>query len=267
MDASWHVCQSCGLSSGNVAASSGAYRCSRAAPRLQRDLQQKSSCAASFSQHRRFALSPVVERRKQRSRRRGFVQQCRASSSGGGKQDYYTLLGLQTGATDKEIKQAYRKLALKYHPDVNKAADAQERFLDIKMAYQTLSDPKSRQRYDWERTRTGSGGFGDFDLGNAWDNMWGRETSSKKKEEEEFYGFGDLFKDIEADLKRRADRVKAGKTKSLWEELADLGEEFVEFLEKELDIKDDNDTNEFNGRAYSGSASSTRRVVPGALLT
>jgi curved DNA-binding protein len=63
-------------------------------------------------------------------------------------QDYYEVLGLDRGASAEEIQRAYRKLARKYHPDVNKDPGAEERFKQIGEAYQVLSDPKSRQRYD-----------------------------------------------------------------------------------------------------------------------
>jgi curved DNA-binding protein len=62
--------------------------------------------------------------------------------------DYYGVLGLDRGASTEEIQRAYRKLARKYHPDVNKDPGAEERFKEIGEAYQVLSDPKSRQRYD-----------------------------------------------------------------------------------------------------------------------
>lgn len=62
--------------------------------------------------------------------------------------DYYETLGIKREATDAEIKSAYRKLARKYHPDVNKTKEAEEKFKDINEAYEVLGDKQKRQRYD-----------------------------------------------------------------------------------------------------------------------
>lgn len=62
--------------------------------------------------------------------------------------DYYRTLGIAKTATDEDIKKAYRKLALKYHPDKNKAAGAEDRFKEIAEAYEVLSDKKKRDVYD-----------------------------------------------------------------------------------------------------------------------
>ena len=78
--------------------------------------------------------------------------------------DYYSTLGVAKTATDKEIKQAYRKLARKHHPDVNpgdKAAEA--RFKEINEAYEVLSDPDKRKKYDelganWRHVRAAGAG-------------------------------------------------------------------------------------------------------------
>src|SRR5918996_289885 len=79
--------------------------------------------------------------------------------------DYYKILGVDRKADDKTIKSAYRKLARKYHPDVNKGKD--EKFKEISEAYEVLSDPEKRRRYDtlgpdWQRyaQQTPSGGPG-----------------------------------------------------------------------------------------------------------
>ena len=62
--------------------------------------------------------------------------------------EYYQVLGLTRGADEKEIKQAYRKLALKFHPDKNAAEDAEERFKEIGEAYEVLSDEKKKAAYE-----------------------------------------------------------------------------------------------------------------------
>jgi DnaJ-class molecular chaperone len=72
--------------------------------------------------------------------------------------DYYKILGVSQGASDAEIKKAYRKLAKQHHPDVNKGdKSSEDRFKDISAAYDTLSDKKKRQEYDMMRTYGGAG--------------------------------------------------------------------------------------------------------------
>lgn len=62
--------------------------------------------------------------------------------------DYYKIMGLSSNASEKEIKTAYRKLARKYHPDINKEANAEEKFKELGEAYEVLKDPKKRAIYD-----------------------------------------------------------------------------------------------------------------------
>lgn len=62
--------------------------------------------------------------------------------------DYYKILGLSKGASEDDIKKAYRKMALKYHPDKNKSSDAEEKFKAVAEAYEVLSDKKKRDIYD-----------------------------------------------------------------------------------------------------------------------
>ena len=99
------------------------------------------------------------------------------------KKDYYEVLGLKKGASDDEIKRAFRKLALKYHPDRNPDnKEAEERFKELNEAYQVLSDPEKKSRYDQFGHAgvdgQGFGGQGGFDGGFDFSEMG---------------GFGDIF--------------------------------------------------------------------------
>ena len=71
------------------------------------------------------------------------------------ERDWYKVLGIRSDATQSEIKRAYRKLALRHHPDRNPGdPHAQETFKEINAAYQVLRDPASRERYDWRELQT-----------------------------------------------------------------------------------------------------------------
>ncbi|MDV2482370.1 J domain-containing protein [Methanoculleus sp. Wushi-C6] len=93
-------------------------------------------------------------------------------------QTYYEVLGVAPDATPEEIRAAYRRLAKLYHPDVNSDPDAGERFIAIQQAYETLSDPEARARYDL--SLRGGAGPGQHDpfwsrpAGGAGQTMWTR---------------------------------------------------------------------------------------------
>jgi curved DNA-binding protein len=118
------------------------------------------------------------------------------------RRDYYEVLGVSRSASEKEIRQAYRKLARKYHPDVSKMADAESRFKDINEANEVLKDPEKRAAYDqmgsnwkagqefapppnWDagfefrggQGRAGPGGFAGgagFDASDFFESLFGR---------------------------------------------------------------------------------------------
>lgn len=101
--------------------------------------------------------------------------------------DYYEVLGVSREASGDEIKRAYRKLAMKYHPDVADDATSAEKFKEIGEAYSVLSDAKKRQMYDVGGNPMGGpggmGGYGfpggaaGFDVGGLFDAMFGAQTS------------------------------------------------------------------------------------------
>lgn len=133
--------------------------------------------------------------------------------------DYYEILGVKREATGAEIKSAYRKLARKFHPDVNKTKEAEQKFKDLNEAYEVLSDKEKRSRYDslganwqqganftpppgYENFNFGGGaqninfedlgGFSDF-FGSLFGDMMGggaRRTQSHRRSSFDQYGFG-----------------------------------------------------------------------------
>ena len=137
------------------------------------------------------------------------------------KRDYYEVLGLKKGASKDEITKAYRTLAKKYHPDINKSPDAPQKFEEIQEAYDVLKDDAKRAQYDrfgqaaFEQGSSmggagnpfgngfASGGFGDVDLGDIFSSFFGggmggrrtRASGGPRKGEDALYRIKISFMD------------------------------------------------------------------------
>ena len=156
------------------------------------------------------------------------------------KRDYYEVLGVGRDADETALKKAYRKLAKKYHPDVNPGdKEAEKKFKEASEAYAVLSDPEKRRKYDqfghaaFENGGAGEGGFGGFDFNGA--------------------DFSDIFGDIFGDLfgggSRRGGRGSAGPMRGahVRKSVQISFEEAVFGCEKELDVMIDDPCPDCNG--------------------
>ena len=117
--------------------------------------------------------------------------------------DYYEILGVKRDASEAEIKSAYRKLARKYHPDVNKTKEAESKFKDINEAYEVLGDKAKRQRYDslgsnWQggQSYTPPPGFEQFNFGGG----NGGAYQSFNFNGQDLGGFSDFFSSLFGDM-------------------------------------------------------------------
>lgn len=117
--------------------------------------------------------------------------------------DYYETLGVKRDATEAEIKSAYRKLARKYHPDVNKTKEAEAKFKEINEAYEVLGDKQKRQRYDslganWQggADYTPPPGFENFNFGGGQGGAYQQFNFNGQ----DMGGFSDFFSSLFGDM-------------------------------------------------------------------
>ncbi len=132
--------------------------------------------------------------------------------------DYYKVLGVSRDADEKEIKKAFRKLARKYHPDLNQGDKAsEEKFKEINEAYEVLSDPEKRQKYNqfgtyWRQYQRAGGTPDDFNWKN-WKSQPGGQYTYRTASPEDFEqifgqmgGFSDFFETLFGGIRRQGTR-------------------------------------------------------------
>ena len=114
------------------------------------------------------------------------------------KHSYYQVLGVKKDATEKEIKQAYRKLARKYHPDVNPGdTSTEDKFKEVNQAYEVLSDPEKRKKYDrfgenWQHADQFTGSQGPF----SGFRQGGHRSTYYDFQDMDSGGFGSIFENL-----------------------------------------------------------------------
>ncbi len=129
--------------------------------------------------------------------------------------DYYSILGVNKKATDEEIKKAFRKLAVKYHPDKNPDnKEAEEKFKEINEAYEVLSDGEKRNKYDkyganWNQFNGAQQGQHRYQSGSS----GGGQPYGFDDDSDEFYGQSGDFSDIFGDFFNRSGAAGGGRSK------------------------------------------------------
>ena len=156
------------------------------------------------------------------------------------KRDYYEVLGVPQGASGDDIKKAFRRLAMQYHPDRNKEADAEARFKEIGEAYEVLSDSEKRAAYD----RFGHAGLKGMEFGRPFEGF-------------DFGGFGDIFDAVfGGGTSTRQQQAQRGADRRL--ELEIDFEEAAFGCEREIEIERVERCNRCGGSGSEPGAQATR---------
>ena len=143
------------------------------------------------------------------------------------RRDYYEVLDVQKDASKQDIKKAYRKLALKYHPDRNKSPDAEEKFKEISQAYAVLSDNEKRSQYDQ---------FGHAGINGRynWEDIYRNTDFASIFRDLGFGGFGSIFDMFFGGRTRRRNGPQKGA--DLRSDVEITLEEAASGIEKELEV-------------------------------
>lgn len=141
--------------------------------------------------------------------------------------NYYDILGVGKDASPEDIKSAYRKLAKKYHPDINKTDEATEKFKEINEAYECLSDPTKKSNYDQFGSASGPQGFGGFGGNGGFGDFGGFS---------DFGDFGDIFSNIFGGGFGQDARVRGQRGEDLQVQITLSFEEAVFGVTKEITV-------------------------------